>query len=303
MRILDSAQVRAALAYPVLVDTLAAMLRRMRDGAALAPQRSVVPLPLGGSLLVMPAADDELAMTKLVTVHPHNTALPVVQTDVLVCSARSGERLMLLDGEAITGRRTAALSALAARTLSPGNSGPLLLVGAGAQAAAHLEAFVAVLGVQEVLIASRTTPRARDLAEYAASLGISARVIAEPAAALDQARLIVTATTSATPVLPAAVRADALIAAVGAFRPSMAEIPPELVLGTQVYVDTLEGARAEAGDLLQAGVDWATIIPLASALDQPPPPTGRPILFKSVGHALWDLAAVKVIVEGLRDKG
>ena len=221
MRILDSAQVRAALAYPVLVDALAAMLRRMRDGAALAPQRTVVPLPLGGSLLVMPAADAELAMTKLVTVHPHNITLPVVQTDVLVCSASSGERLMLLDGEAITGRRTAALSALAARTLAPGNTGPLLLVGAGAQAAAHLEAFVAVLGVQEVLIASRTPPRARDLAEYAAGLGLSARVIADPAAALDQ----------------------------------------------------------------------------------PPPPPDRPILFKSVGHALWDLAAVKVIVEGLRTEG
>lgn len=303
MRTLDADQVRAALDYPTLVEALAAMLRALRSGAAQAPQRTVVPLPLGGTLLAMPAADAELAMTKLVTVHPQNAALPVVQTDVLVCSARTGERLMLLDGEAITGRRTAALSALAARTLAPDNRGPLLLVGAGAQAAAHLEAFAAVLGVTEVMIASRTEGRARSLADHAARLGLQARLVADPARALDAARLIVTATTSATPVLPAAVRADALIAAVGAFRPTMAEIPPGLVLAARVYVDTLEGTRAEAGDLIQAGIDWAAVAPLADALDAPPPPADRPILFKSVGHALWDLAAVKVVRERLKAKG
>ncbi|HYF62340.1 MAG TPA: delta(1)-pyrroline-2-carboxylate reductase family protein [Herpetosiphonaceae bacterium] len=301
MRMLNADQVRAALDYPGLVAALAAMLRDLRAGAAQAPQRTVAPLPLDGSLLVMPAADAELAMTKLVTVHPRNANLPVVQTDVLVCSARTGERLMLLDGEAITGRRTAALSALAARTLAPGNAGPLLLIGAGAQAAVHLEAFAAVLGVTEVSIASRTERRALSLADHATSLGLRSRIVADPAEALDDARLIVTATTSETPVLPAAVRADALIAAVGAFRPSMAEIPPDLALNARVYVDTLDGARAEAGDLIQADLDWAEVIPLADALDQPPPPAGRPILFKSVGHALWDLAAVKVIVEGLKD--
>src|SRR5439155_13530104 len=99
------------------------------------------------------------------------------------------------------------------------------------------------------------------------------------------------------PVLPEGVRDDTFVVAVGAYLPEMAELPAELVRRSSelatLYVDTLGGARAEAGDLIMAGIDWARVTPLEEALDAPRPDKG-PVIFKSVGHALWDLAAARL---------
>jgi ornithine cyclodeaminase len=300
MRYLDAAALRDHLPYPALVAALREMLALAERGATIAPRRMVVPLPGDASLLVMPASDGTIAITKLVTVHPANPAAgrASVQADVLVLDAITGERLLLLDGELITGRRTAALSVLAAQILAPHNRGPLLIVGAGTQALAHLEAFAASGAVAQVFIASRTLAHAEALARHGQRLGIECRAVADQASVLDRATMIVTATTSSEPVLPVGVRTDAFIAAVGAYRADMAELPAALVRQSACYVDTAEGARAEAGDLLRAGVDWAAVRPLQAVLDLPPP-TGRPIIFKSVGQALWDLAAVRVVLASL----
>ena len=202
----------------------------------------------------MPASDGEIAITKLVTVHPENAGrgLPTIQGEVVVMEAATGTRLGLLDGATVTARRTAALSLLAAKELAPHPEGPLLIVGAGTQARAHLEAFHEGLGVSRVFLVSRTRERATTLAERAATLGMEARVVDSPEQALDKAKLVVTATTSREPVLPEKVSADVFIAAVGAFEPEAAELPAGLVSGSSIVVDTLEGARQEAGDLIQA---------------------------------------------------
>jgi len=243
----------------------------------------------------MPATDDEITITKLVTVHAHNTAegLPSVQAEVLVFDTRTGRRLLWLDGVTVTARRTAALSLLAAQMLAPNLAGPLLIVGAGTQGRTHLEAMTQGLGVRQVYIASRDLAHAEDLATYARSLGIDAQAVSRPADVLAQTPLIVTATTSATPVLPADLRSDAFVAAVGAFQPDRAELPPDLVRAARIFVDTLEGAKAEAGDLILAGVDWARVTSLEEAIALPRPLDG-PVVFKSVGHALWDLAAARL---------
>jgi ornithine cyclodeaminase len=295
MKILDAQQTAALLPYPALAEQLRDILAEQAAGRATAPPRLPVPLAGGGVLLLMPAADDELAITKLVTVHPQNAAqgLPSVQAEVLVFESRTGRRLLWLDGATVTARRTAALSLLAAQLLAPDPTGPLLIVGAGVQARAHLEAFTQGLGVRQVYIAARTPAHAAELARWAREAGVAAGAVTDPAAVLDQAALIVTATSSPAPVLPPQVRADAFIAAIGAYQPDRAEVPPALVRRARLFVDTLEGARAEAGDLIRAGVDWTQVTPLEAALASPRPASG-PVLFKSVGHALWDLAAARL---------
>jgi 1-piperideine-2-carboxylate/1-pyrroline-2-carboxylate reductase [NAD(P)H] len=74
-----------------------------------------------------------------------------------------------------------------------------------------------------------------------------------------------------------------------------------LVSASRVFVDTTEGARDEAGDLIraeQAGAfDWEDATPLAEALRSPERP-GTTVVFKSVGHALWDLAAARTAFVG-----
>jgi ornithine cyclodeaminase len=300
MKYLDAGQTRQLLPYSALADALREVLVARLRGKAYAPVRTAMPLPGGAGdalLLLMPAHDERLAITKLVTVHPHNAehGLPVVQADVLVLDAATGERLALLDGAVVTARRTAALSLLAARLLAPRPYGPLLIVGSGTQARAHLEAMHEGLGVTEVYITSKNSTHSEALAAHGRTLGLDARAVSDPGEVLARLGLIVTATTSTRPVLPSDVPDSAFIAAVGAYTPSMAELPPGLVHRSRLFVDTLEGAQAEAGDLIQAGVDWSQVTPLDQALDMERPESG-PIVFKSVGHALWDLAAARLAV-------
>ncbi len=296
MELLDAAATTALLPYPALVRGLREVLQDRQSGRAVAPHRLATALD-GGTLLLMPATDGRLAVAKLVTVHPGNPerGLPAVQGEVVVLDARSGRRLFVLDGATATARRTAALSLLAAQLLAPGPAESLLIVGAGTEGRAHLEAFIEGLGVREAYVVSRTPARAEQLAAHGRELGIAAEALADPASVLRRVTLIVTATTSELPVLPEAIRPDAFVAAVGAYRPEMAELPPALVRRARLYVDTLEGAKTEAGDLIQAGIDWRTVTQLEDALDGVEQDAG-PVVFKSVGNALWDLAAARAAV-------
>jgi len=298
----DAKATEALLPYARLADALAGVLDDKKAGRANAPLRQSVDLPGGASLLLMPAIDRQLAVTKLVTVHPANagTDLPVVQADVLVYDAANGRRLVLLDGATVTARRTAALSLLAARMLAPVKSGPLLVVGAGVQGRAHTEAFMQGLGVREVYIASRTLEHAERLARYAAEqLGALTQTVNSPGDVLDRVTLVVTATTSPTAVLPSSVRNAAFVAAIGAFTPDTAELPADLVRRASIFVDTMEGCRAGAGDLIQAGIDWASVTALEDVEPSEIAPVG-PVVFKSVGHALWDLAAARLAIESVK---
>lgn len=284
-----SAQETAALLpYPALAQSIAEVLV---DAAYItAPERLVVPLPGDATLLLMPAADARLSVTKLVTVHPQQR--PSVRAEVWVMNTQTGARLMLLDGSVVTARRTAAVSLLAAQKLAPDPKGKLLVIGAGTQGKSHLEAFSAGLETREAFIFSRSPEHREELASYGRAIGVNARAVDALEPILDKVSLVVCATTSKVPVLPR-VSPDTFIAAVGAYRPDMVEVAPEIVHSAQVVVDTLEGAHSEAGDLLQASVDWAKVKALRDVLNQPRPSSG-PVLFKSVGHALWDFAAARL---------
>ncbi len=300
MLTLDATATAAALPYPELAEQIGRTLADARQGRVKALERATAPLPGDGTFLLMGAADDELAIAKVGSVHPTNAArgLPTIIAAVLVTDATSGQLLALLDGATVTVRRTAALSLYAARKVGA-TARDVLVVGAGAQAYGHVEALHAGLGIGRLRVASRTRARAEALVKHARGLGVDAEVAADASASGD-VDLIVTATNSSTPVLPSGLagrlRPDATILAVGAFRPDMAEVPPEVVAATDVVVDTLAGAREEAGDLIQAaegGWEWAAAAELPDARAGFTR-TGRPVLFKSVGHSMWDLAAARL---------
>ena len=286
-----------ALPYPELADEIAALLA---EPGIEVPPRMVMPLAGQGTLFVMPATDGTLAVAKLITFTPTNvgSVRPTIQGDVVVFDVASGERRLIIDGPTVTARRTAAVSLLAARRLAASPEGPLLIVGAGVQGRAHLDAFVDGLGVERVRIASRSPASARRLIDYARSRGLDALPAFDLRRAIDECPLVVTATPANGVVLDCAPRADAFIAAVGAFTPQMLELSPALcrdmaARGT-VVVDTRD-ADHEAGDLIQAGLEVSAIPALAQVVrdDWPRPATG-PVLFKSCGWAGWDLAAARL---------
>lgn len=292
MRSLDAATTAAALPWAPLLDAIAAVCREHRAGRVECPPRIVLSLAADGVLLAMPARSERLAITKLVTVHPHNAArgLPTIAGEVVVIDAATGERLAMLDGPTVTARRTAAVSLLAAQYLTPAHAGAprdVLIVGAGAQARAHVEAVRAL------------HPAARIVVQARRPLGIDGAEVVTDAAVQTGRRweLVIAATTSATPVLAPGVGEGAIVIGVGAFRHDMVELPPDLVRAAQVFVDDAAGAQAEAGDLLAAGLTGpqATLEDLVHGLR--PADDGRTRVFKSVGCARWDLAAAALAVD------
>jgi ornithine cyclodeaminase len=285
-----------ALPYPALADEIEALLC---DASVVVPPRIVQALPGGGSLFVMPATDARVAITKLITFVPDNgtRGLPSIQGDVVVFDAVTGARTALLHGPTVTARRTAAVSLLAARRLAPRRDGPLLIVGAGVQGRAHLEAFAAGLGVQECWVHSRSPASADALVAHAQALGLRARRVDDANAALADCPLVVSATPAQQVVLQHTPRDDAFVAAVGAFTPRMVEWAPgvcrELAARGTLVVDTRD-ADHEAGDLLQAGIDVGTLPTLADCVASPRAVRG-PVFFKSCGWAGWDLAAARLV--------
>ncbi|MDP2016537.1 delta(1)-pyrroline-2-carboxylate reductase family protein [Hydrogenophaga sp.] len=300
--LLTPTQTAEALPYPALADEMDALLR---DPDVVVPPRIVQPLAGGGSLFVMPAADARVAITKLITFIPDNAArgLPAIQGDIVVFDALTGQRTALLDGPTVTARRTAAVSLLAARLLAPRTDGPLLIVGAGVQGRAHLEAFHEGLGVREVWVASRSAASTDALVQHAHRLGMSARRVMDADAALANCPLVVSCTSAQAVALRARPRTDAFVAAVGAFTPRMVEWAPEvcrwLAAEGLLVVDTRD-ADHEAGDLLQAGIDVHALATLADVVREPPTHRHQgPVFFKSCGWAGWDLAAARCVMKGL----
>jgi 1-piperideine-2-carboxylate/1-pyrroline-2-carboxylate reductase [NAD(P)H] len=184
---------------------------------------------------------------------------------------------------------------LAIRSLAPGVK-YLALIGTGKQACGHLEALadlfpglcVDVHGTELAM-----TEAFCDLHRHL-PLQISPRV----GRVQESAQVVITVTSSKRPIYEEAVRPGRLLIGVGAFNAQMAEYSPDCVNHSQVFVDDPEGGRHEAGDLIQANVDWQSVSSLADAIDGRFDPT-RASLFKSVGCAAWDLAAGRCAVKSL----
>lgn len=303
MQILNAEQTARALPYAQLVPAVAQAARELAQQQIQAPERLVVSMGEGGVLLAMPAVAHDLSVTKLVTVHPRNAAhgLPAIQGEVMVIDTATGRRLAMLDGPTVTARRTAAVTLLGIQTLAVQNPASALLIGTGVQAAAHADALVAHLGIAQFWVAGRSLAAAQT---FCAALKmrhphVEAGAVDDLVQALPTTDLVLALTTSRTPVIPVHIAAHTLAIGVGAFKPDMAEFPPALLHSRQIVVDDLGGAQHEAGDLLQAGLDWGKVRDLASVLAEPLPPSALAPVFKTVGQAAWDLAAARVAMAAL----
>lgn len=300
MQFFDADATTLLTPFPALVDALAKACLDAARGEIASPARLVVPLNQGGSMLSMPAAARDLAIHKLVTVCPANCerTLPTIHGHVSVCDPDTGETLLALDGPTVTGRRTAAVTLLAMRTFLRRVPREVLLIGTGTQAAHHAHALAALYPGTRVLVRGRTVQRAQAFcADHSGDLSMSPHAVASIPDSVD---VVIALTTSRAPVYDEAATPGRLVVGVGAFTPEMAEIGARTLEGSALYVDDQEGARHEAGDFIQAGVDWARVRGLADALTREsvavrgPDEDGKAVVFKSVGCAAWDLAACRV---------
>lgn len=302
-QIYDAAATARVTPYAALVEALRRATGDYASGRIVSPERLVVPLNDGGILLSMPATAPDLAIHKLVNVCPRNRerSLATIHGQVMAFDADTGETLFILDGPTVTGRRTAAMSMLGVATLGRAAPRDVLLIGTGTQAANHLEAIGELYPDAHVRVRGSAPERAR---AFCTAHGAKVRSLepcdeAQTPASVD---LVIALTTSRAAVYDEAPRADRLVIGVGAFTPEMIELGSRTVLGSTLFVDDPAGAKHEAGDFLQAGVDWNTVTGIAAALERSATaasasslvPADRPVVFKSVGCAAWDLAACRV---------
>jgi alanine dehydrogenase len=314
MQILDAAQIASLVSMPQMIE---AVRRAFATTDVHSPKRQVVPLSGGDGrrqLLIMPAFDRSgIGVVKLSTVFPDNPrrALPSIQ-GLLVVFSEEGAPVALLDGAAVTRWRTAAASACASSYLSRSDSANLLLIGSGALVPHMAHAHCSVRPIRRVSIWGRHPGRVAAAIETARHLvGENVEVVSAPAleAAVPKADIVCCATSSLTPVLSGEwLRAGTFVDLVGNFSPTGREADDAVMRGSRIYVDTLEGVLAEAGDLLdplsRGVIGPKAIVGELSQLVLGTIPGRRSAdeitLFKSVGAALEDLAAAQLIVTAAR---
>ena len=299
-------QVHAALGYKLLAE---ALREAFREGCV-APLRHVHNVTgAGDRLLLMPAwrPGKDLGV-KLVTVFPRNRERGAATVSALyvLLDGATGHPRALIDGEALTLRRTAAASALASTYLSREDSATLLVIGTGALAPHMARAHCALRPIAKLLLWGRSPEQAQALAAKLRDEGLPAQALADLAQGLARADIVSCATTATEPIVRGSLlRPGTHVDLVGGFTPQMREADDDLIACAEIFVDTYAGALKEAGDLVQAlasGVLMrervrAELAELVAGAH--PGRQGREeiTLFKSVGTALEDLCAARLVLE------
>jgi ornithine cyclodeaminase len=306
LRFYSDEQVHAALDWERLAEALAAAFA----AGAQVPLRHAHKLSESDTLLLMPAWRDAGGGlgVKIVTVMPGNAArgAATVNALYLLLDRASGEPRAVIDGEALTLRRTAAASALAARHLARAGAANLLVIGTGKLAPFMARAHCALRPqLARVRVWGRRTDAAQTLAQLLRDEGLPAEAAVDLEAAVRDAHIVSCATTATAPIVHGAWLAPGThLDLVGGFTRAMREADDAAVARARIFVDTYAGALAEAGDLvspLERGVIARAQIEaeLAELVrgDKPGRRGGDEItLFKSVGTALEDLAAAQLFV-------
>jgi alanine dehydrogenase len=287
---LDEAAVDRLLRMEEVIPAMERALADFSSGKVVQPVRTMLPVvEYEGFLGLMPAYTGAALGTKLVAFYPHNTDVPTHHATILLFKPETGEPLISMDGRLITEVRTAAVSAVATEFLARPDASVLAIIGSGVQARSHLEALRLVRDFREVRVWSP-----RRAAAFAEEHGVRAAAAAEEA--VRGADVVVTATTSPTPVLSGEWLSPGVhINALGAPRPDWRELDDEVLRRSRVYVDSREAAQKESGDVIAAGEISAEIGEVTAGTKPGRRSAEEITLFKSLGLAVEDVATAELV--------
>ncbi len=299
-------EVRAVLTYEALIPAIRQALIDYSAGRVNQPPRMILRAGnaddhRNGWFGVMPVVAGDVMGVKTVTFYAGNDELGLhTHMAIIELLKRStGEPLAVMDGRLITEMRTAAVSAAAFSGIAPLHfeSAPVSfgIIGSGVQARAHIEALKHVWpGMRDIRISSRNAANAARLADE-----MNARAVAaHEAAAAD---VVLTATTSPVPVLKGRwLQPNALVLAVGASGSSVRELDDEAMLSSYVVAEGKTCVERESGDVILSGAKvQAEIGDVLSSPSAAKIPRDRRIIFKSVGMAIEDVTAARLVWQSL----
>ena len=255
------------------------------------------------TLLLMPAWNPgNEAGVKIVTVSPNNGKydLPAIQGTYVYMDAHKGSVKAILDAKQLTAKRTAAASALAAKYLAKMNASTMLMIGTGALAENLIRAHATVRPLQKIYVWGRSLEKAFNVKDLLSSDGLEIIPVSTVEEVISKVDIISCATLSAIPL----VHGHHLVPGqhidlVGAYKNNTREADDAAIKKSSVYVDTFQGGLKESGDIvipLKSGIlkeseICADLFELCSGRQKGRRSETEITLFKSVGHALEDLAA------------
>jgi ornithine cyclodeaminase/alanine dehydrogenase-like protein (mu-crystallin family) len=300
--------VREHLKYEALIPAIRRALMDYSAGLVEQPARMILRAGnaegyRNGWFAVMPVIHGDAIGVKTVTFYPGNAELGLHTHMAMIelLNRATGEPLAVMDGRLITEMRTAAVSAAALSALAPLHferpPESFGILGSGVQAKAHIEALRHVWPeMREVRIWSPNSAHAGRLAEATAggrSVGIEEASGAE---------VVLTATASAAPVLQGRWLAEnALVVAVGATGTTVRELDDEVMRTCFLVAESRSCVERESGDVRLSGAKVECEIGeiLAGTSGVAIPKQGR-VLFKTVGMAIEDLTAARMVWKGAR---
>lgn len=293
------------------IEAMESALRSLAAGQAVVPLRQVIHLPgTRNALATMPAAlahPFDVSGVKVISIFPENTDSPydAHQGAVLLFEPEYGRLCAIIDGTEVTAIRTAAVSAVATRSLARSDASDLAILGSGVQAEQHLRAILHVRSVRRVRVWSSRQHRVRAFANrMSRTHEVEVEACHTAFEAVRGADIICTVTASREPVLFSEwVAPGAHINAVGTSVATARELDSAIVARACLFVDRRESALNEAGDFLMARADGAvTNDHIVGELGEVLLGTNRGrrsdaevTLFKSVGLAVEDIAAAQLI--------
>ena len=289
---LNEEQVREHLRMTELIRAMEKALIDFSAGRVTQPVRSIISIdPPGGFLGLMPALTPDGLGLKAVTFYPSNAehGIPTHMATIFLVDAQTGAPLAIMDGRLITEMRTAAVSAAATKLLASADAKVLAILGSGVQARSHVDALRLVRRFEEIRVWSPTLEHAKRLAQ---EIGATATSFAEEA--VRDAEVIVTVTSSKTPVLKGAwLKPGCHVNAIGACRPDWRELDDE-AMSNVVLVDSREGAMKESGDVIISGAEIYAELGETLA-GNVPTRANETTIFKSLGMAVEDIAAAMLV--------
>ncbi|MBK5279659.1 MAG: hypothetical protein JJE09_12430 [Bacteroidia bacterium] len=293
-------------------------IRLMKDafvqlsrGVASVPPRTVISTSENsGTTLYMPSYSPvyDFFGLKMVSVFPENVniGLPVIQGNMMIMDGTNGKLLAVLEAEYLTALRTGAASGLATDLLSRKDASVLAIFGTGAQAETQLAGILAVREIKKVLVFGRTPERILSFCSRMAEKFDVETLAASSLDELKQADIICTATTSMKPVFQIQnINHGVHINGIGSFKPTMQEIPSQVIKNSLLIVDQYEACLTEAGDVMipiQQGLIsklhiYAELGEIIAGEKRGRTSIEQTTVFKSVGNAIQDLAVASYLLK------
>jgi ornithine cyclodeaminase/alanine dehydrogenase-like protein (mu-crystallin family) len=303
VRVLSGEDVSRLLPMSEAIRQMRKAFGDLSAGRVVMPMRSCVETE-SGDLHLMPACLEDTGLcVKMVLTYPGNRQrnLPVIQGTLLIFDPATGTPRALMDCSRLTAIRTGAGGGLALELLGRPDSRVMVLIGAGAQGRMQAEAALVARDIRQIYVVdlNRETAEALRAALVDRPSAPQVTVVDDADRVVGEADIVVTATTSHTPVFDGSrLRPGTHVTAVGSYRPDRRELDAAAVRQAYVVVDSRRSATTEAGDLILA--DRQPDAELGEIVNQTAP--GRTggdqiTLFKSVGVAVQDAAVAARVLQ------